>query len=120
MVERGAAPGAPEAAVGQADGEEALALDRDVERAVGALQNALAERAAGIDGGRAGSGADARGRRAARLRVDEVAEPDALVLVPGRVRVRQVVGDGIEALLLGGHAGGRGVETLKHASKSSA
>ena len=82
--------------------------------------DALRERAARVDGGGAGAGADALGRRAAGLVVDKVAETDALVLVARRVRVRQVVGDGVEALLLGCHAGGRGVKSFDHSPRSSA
>ena len=74
------------AAVGQRHLEEALALDRDVERAVGRLHVAAGEVARGADG--AGAEADLEadrrlGRRrvrrpgAAHLLVDEVLELDA-------------------------------------------
>ena len=102
------------AAVGQADAEEALALDGDVERAVGALERALREGAAGVDRRGARAGAHALGGRAARLLVDEVAEPDALVLVARRVRVGEIVGDSVHALLLRRHAGSGGVESREH------
>ena len=46
---QGAVAGERLAAVGEADAEEALALDGDVERLVRALQRALGERAAGVD-----------------------------------------------------------------------
>ena len=76
--------------------------------------DALREGAAGVDRRGAGAGAHALGGRAAGLLVDEVAEPDALVLVAGRVRVGEVVGDSVHALLLGRHAGSRGVESREH------
>ena len=94
--------------------QEALALDGHVERLVRALQRALGERAPGVHRGGAGARLGALGRGAAGLRVDEVAEADALVLVARRVRVGQVVGDGVDASLLGGHARGGGVESLEH------
>ena len=76
-----------------------------------------ANAAAGVDRRGAGAGAHAVGGGAAGLRVDEVAEADAHVLVARRVRVRQVVGDGVDALLLGRHAGGGGVQSFEHASR---
>ena len=51
---------------------------------------------------------------AALRAVEQVAEADAHVLVAGRRGVREVVGDAVDALLLGGHAGGGGVEPFEH------
>ena len=68
----------------------------------------------GVDRGRAGARLGALGGGAARLRVDEVAEADALVLVARRVGVGEVVGHGVDARLLGGHARGGGVESFEH------
>ena len=93
------------AAVGRPDAQEALALDGDVERLVRRAQRALGEAAAGVDRAPRRRRCARRRRRAAGLRVDEVAEADAHALVAGRVRVGQVVGDRVQALLLGGHAG---------------
>ena len=76
--------------------------------------------AAAVDRGGAVARAHALGGRAAGLLVDEVAEADTAVLVACRVRVREIVGDGVEALLLSRHAGGCGVESFKHAPRSSA
>src|SRR5699024_9040000 len=104
------------AAAGQLDAQEALALDGDVQRTVRALQAALAERLAGVDGGRAVARAHAGRGGAPGLLVHQVAEADAAVRVARPVRVRQVVGDGVEALLLGGHAGRRGVQSFEHAA----
>ena len=106
--------------VGEADAEEAVALDRDVERQVGALHRALREAAPGVDRRGARAGLGALGGRAARLGVDEVAEADAHLLVAGGARVGEIVGHGVESLLLRGHAGRCGIESFEHASLYSA
>ena len=113
---QGAVAGQRGRPVGQLDAQEALALDRDVERLVGPLQRALVERAARVDRGDAGARARALGGGAARLGVDEVAEADAQVLVARRVRVGEVVRHRVDTGLLGGHPGRGGVESFEHAS----
>jgi hypothetical protein len=51
----------------------------------------------------------------AGLLVQQVGEADAHLLVAGRVGVGQVVGHGVQLLLLGGHAGGGGAKSFEHA-----
>ena len=102
-------------AVGQLDLEEAVAADRDVERAAGLLQRALRHQPRRADRLDAGAEIDAdrqdvalrRGLRAdaADVVVEQILEFDALALVAGGRHVGEVVGDDLDVEFHGHHAG---------------
>jgi hypothetical protein len=103
--------------------EEALPLDHQVQRIVGLLEIALGEddrvgrrastqaelQAAGNRGLRAGGRAGLE-----EALIQEVLELGAARLEPGGVGVGQVVGDIVDAHLLGVHAAARAIECSDH------
>jgi hypothetical protein len=115
--------GVADGAVGPLDLEKPVALEGEVEFLTGGGELALGEDLG--RGGDAGAVADlgaggdevaAAGvaARGAGLLVEHVLELDLAALEPGRVHVREVVGDRVEVELLGLHARGRGVEGEVH------
>ncbi len=111
---------------GRLDLEEALALDRDVERAVRRLERALPVHALHAGEPRAAPDLD-RGRRLAlglsddggalHGLIEQVLEVRAAALEAGRVHVREVVRDDFGAELLRDHAAGGGAEGGVHDEK---
>ncbi|MNC85141.1 hypothetical protein D3C83_07220 [compost metagenome] len=103
--------------------EEAVAFDREVERAAGAAHVAGGEVPRRRHRARAEAGLEADGRlaflrrrRARRLDllVDQVLELDAALLEAGRVHVREVVRDVVDVGLLRVHPARRRIKRSNH------
>src|SRR5690606_32918411 len=120
-----AVPGVRDLAARELDLEEAVALDREVERAAGRLDRAL--RVDALDRREPGAAADLDRGDADRVRVadrdrsldrlvEQVLEVRTATLEPGRVHVRQIVRDDLDAKLLRHHPRGRSTERRIHLS----